>query len=176
MKKARKIDFLIYEDSFSKTIFRFYPRQSSCHSFNETPPKTWEDVYKVYYTYAVILIWKDDNCHEILFDSDCDECSVIDEVAMTIKLINEGNRTYTKVNPLTQATYTIELFDRDIFPFGDGVTWSIHEVKKDSSYDIYMWGWKNKGYRFFLKKEKFKAFGEFLDKCNEYMLEHGDPI
>ena len=36
MSKKRKIDYIIEERDNRRLIFRFYPRQSSCHSFGDT--------------------------------------------------------------------------------------------------------------------------------------------
>jgi hypothetical protein len=60
MNKKRKIDFIIKEDKFDKIVFRFYPRLSSCHSFGDEPPKSWNNVYKVYYYYKILNIYKED--------------------------------------------------------------------------------------------------------------------
>lgn len=47
----RKIDFILRNDEgFYKDIFRFYPRSTFVHSFNDNPPKNWDEVYKVYYS------------------------------------------------------------------------------------------------------------------------------
>lgn len=174
MRKKRKIDFIIYEDNSEKLIFRFYPRQSRCHSFNEEPPHEWKEVYKVYYHYSIIHMWKDDNFHEILFDSRCDECSVIDEVAYRIKLISEGNTTWNVKVPLTGENHTVQLMNEEIDSFAMGVTWLIRQER--SNYVLHLWDWQHKGYWFSLNKDKFKEFGEYLNECCEYMLAHGDPI
>lgn len=174
MRKKRKIDFVIHENDFEKTIFRFYPRQSTCHSFNDEPPHTWKEVYKVYYYYRIIHRCKGDNFYEVLFDSGCDECSVIDEIAYRIKLISEGHATHIVKNPVIEEEWVINLLDKDVYPFGTGVTWSIQQ--RNVGYILYLWDWQNKGYKFFLNKDKFKTFGEYLEECCEYMLAHGDPI
>lgn len=51
MKK--KFDFVLDDDpGINRTILRFYPRHTHVHSFNDDPPKSWEEVYKVYYSWA----------------------------------------------------------------------------------------------------------------------------
>jgi len=40
----RKLDYIIESDDDCRLVFRFYPRSSSCHSFNEEPPKSWGDI------------------------------------------------------------------------------------------------------------------------------------
>ena len=126
MWKKRKIDFVISENDYKKVIFRFYPRSSTCHSFNDQLPTKWEDVYKVYYHYKVICIYKDDNEHIILFDSGVDECSVIDEVSSRIKLIVDGTTIY-KGTTKDGESFSIHLLDNEVLPFGDGVSWNIHK-------------------------------------------------
>ena len=85
MSKKRKIDFVLEESDTAKLIFRFYPRRSSCHSFGDEPPKDWNDVYKVYYSYSIIQVYKEDNWHKTLCNCHCDECSIIDEIAERCK-------------------------------------------------------------------------------------------
>ena len=174
MKKERNIDFTLFEDKDEKIIFRFLPRQSNCHSFGSEPPKDWNDVYKVYYSYKIFHRWKDDNYHSVLFDCICDECSVINEVAERIKHIVNGESQVTVIRNNTE--YTIELFNNEVFPIGDGVSWTINECSKKDLYQIVMYRYDDVGYRFYLEKEQLKQFGEFLNKCCEYMLVHGDPI
>lgn len=174
MKKKRKIDFVIYEDEDEKIVFRFYPRQSRCHSFNEELPKSWKEVYKVYYFYSIFTVDKEDGSHEVLFDGRCDECSVIDEVAARIKLIIDGKTTHAVHDSTLNKDYVIQLLNEDIYSFADCVVWRIELCKE--KYEIYLWDWQGKGYRFGLSKEKLKAFGEYLEYCCEYMLEHGESI
>lgn len=85
----RKIDFLIHEDDYEKLLFRFYPRRSRVHSFDDNPPTSWGGVYKVYFSYAIIRQNKwneDDNWEsEIMYDESFDECSAIDQVSTLIK-------------------------------------------------------------------------------------------
>ena len=72
--------------------------------------------------------------------------------------------------------YTIELLNDEIFPFGMGVSWIINKYNQPDLYEFILWDWENRGYRFYLEKDKMKEFGEYLDECCEYMLAHGDPI
>lgn len=174
MYKKRKIDFVLYEDKDEILVFRFYPRQSNCHSFNDIPPTKWEEVYKVYYAYSIFRRWKDDNYVVALFDCGCDECSIIGEIANRIKLIIEGKKSVT-VNH-TGKEYTIELLNNEVQPFGDGVSWTINECRKSDSYEIVLWKYDEIGYRFYLEKNQLKDFGLYLQECCDYMLAHGDPI
>lgn len=178
MNKIYNIDFIIYEDNDEKLTFRFLPQQSNCHSFNNNPPTKWEEVYKVYYAYEILREWKDNNSAEVMFYCGCDECSVIDEISARIKYIVDGKETVT-VNHGDEE-YVIELFGEEIMPFGDGVSWTINKrismCDEEIRYEIVLWKYDEYGYRFRIKKDKLKEFGEYLEKCCEYMLAHGDPI
>lgn len=187
MSKRRKIDFTLYENDYEKIIFRFYPRQSSCHSFGDDPPKSWSDVYKVYYYYRILIFCKEEDgsiCrnYDVLFDADCDECSIIDEVSYVCSLLADGIEVYKR-----EDGEEIQLLNKEMFPFGMGVSWTISKYIR-SSYDweegesdiIYytfmLFDYWNKGFKFTLKEKDIKAFGKYLNSCCEYMLEHGDPI
>ena len=173
MKKKHRIDFTLYEDDYSKIIFRFFPQQSHCHSFGDIPPTRWEEVYKVYYYYEIIKKYTDEDRERIiLWRSGCDECSIISEVAYRIPLIIEGKKKIEV--EYGNAKYTIKLFN-EMQPFGDGVFWKIDKSNKDR-YQFSMWNSDEIGYRFYLNKDKTQKFGEYLKECGEYMLAHGDPI
>ena len=177
MNKRRKIDFVLEEDDFEKVVFRFYPRQSSCHSFGDEPPKSHEDVYKVYFYYKVIKYYKDDDgnieTYYILFDSECDECSLIGEVAARLKYLSEDKKEVT-VN-YHNTTYTVQLLDNEIFTAAYCVRWNIKEHSDCYKFELFRTH-DDVGYRFWLDKEKAYEFGAYLNYCCEYMLEHGDPI
>lgn len=172
--KRRKIDFVISDNNYSKIIFRFYPRRSHCHSFNDKPPKEWIDVYKVYYAYSIIEQYKNDGKINILFNCDCDECSVIDAVAFGIKVLDAG-KTYYENTLLDGRTVRVPILDNEIFTFGDGVTWILRKRQNDF-YEIDLFDFNDVGYRFFLSKDQLIKFGEFLNYCFEYMIVHGEPI
>ena len=173
MGKKSRLDFIIDKDDNQVLTFRFLPQQSSCHSFGDNPPTKWEEVYKVYYSYKIFEEWKDYNHTAELFCCDCDECSVIDEVAARIKYIVEGKKIIT-VNHGNKE-YVIELLGKEVRPFGYGVSWTINEVE-DCLYEVILWKHNQVGYKFYLSQGKLKAFGEYLQECCEYMLAHGDPI
>ena len=178
MDKVEKIDFILHEDNYKNLIFRFLPQQSSCHSFNETIPTKWEEVYKVYYAYEIFREWKDDSSTGEEFCCHCDECSIVDEVSSRIKYIVDGKKTVTVDRDGEE--YVIELLNNEMRPFGDGVSWTINEVvnvwSKETMYEIVLWKYGRYGYRFYIGKDKLKEFGEYLEECCEYMLAHGDPI
>lgn len=174
MYKKRHIDFILHKDEDSTIVFRFYPRQSSCHSFGDNPPTSWGDVYKVYYSYSVIQRY-DGGESKVLFNCSCDECSIIDEVAARCLLLADGNTNVDIVNPHSGKPCTIQLLNNEMHPMGYGVSWDIKHHHKDV-YVISIFNWNDIGYRFYLTRKELKKFGDFLNKCCEYMLAHGNPI
>lgn len=175
MNKINKIDFVLHDDKYEIIIFRFRPRQSSCHSFGKNPPTSWEEVYKVYYSYSIFKKYKDDDRSSVLFNCSCDECSVIDEVAARCLYLANGQTSVDAPHPHTGENRTIQLLDNEIHPIGYGVSWDIKYLY-DDLYSISMFGWDGIGYRFNLNQKKLKKFGDYLIECCEYMLAHGDPI
>lgn len=187
MSKKRKIDYIIEQADDERLIFRFYPRKSSCHSFGNEPPKNWDDVYKVYYSYAIIKQWKfnpeDQWESEVMFHEDCDECSIIDEVGHRCLLLANGLEVFKR-----EDGKEIQLLNQRIFPFGMGTEWTISKrtcvefgyKDEDDIKHIYyifvLFDYGNKGFKFVLKQENMKSFGEYLLGCCEYMLTHGNPV
>lgn len=175
MKK--RIDFIIEENEFSTTIFRFLPRQSHCHSFDENPPKSWNEVYKVYYAYKVFRRWKNNNHVEELFSCYFDECSIIRSISKNIEHIANGENFILLTD--YDKNYSIPLLKQEVKPCGDGVSWTINKKKTFDNkelYEIVLWKYNEIGFRFYLESKNFKLFGEYLNNCCKYMLEHGEPI
>lgn len=184
MGKKRKIDFILKQCENERLIFRFYPRQSSCHSFGDEPPKNWSDVYKVYYSYAIIKQWKfnseDQWESDVMFYEGFDECSIIEEVGQRCLLLADGYETFER-----KDGERIPLLDRTIYPFGMGTNWTItkhkhlsnwDDEKEDIYYKFTLFDYFDKGFKFRINEKDMKAFGEYLLGCCEYMLAHGDPI
>ena len=178
MSKKRKIDYIIEQSDDEHLIFRFYPRQSSCHSFGDEPPKDWNDVYKVYYSYAIIKQWKfeseDQWESKRMFYENCDECSVIDEVGERCLLLADGVEVFKR-----NDGKEIQLLNQCILPFGMGTNWTIiKNMRFDLStyYTFTLFDYSNKGFRFNVEEKDIRSFGEYLLGCCEYMLAHGDPI
>lgn len=163
MNKVGQIDFILHENEFSKLVFRFLPELSHCHSFNEQPPKSWNEVYKVYYAYEIVEQWNYGGFIDEFtrFAAMPDECSIIDRVANFIEHFEEWS------------------FDHETFtPMGDGVQWKVRKdsFKNQQGFAFELWDYNNMGYRMFLPEEKCIAFAKFLNDCCEYMLAHGEPI
>lgn len=150
------LDFILKERDYGDTVFRFLPRKSHCHGFRDKPPKKWSEVYKVYYSYKVFFM------DEILFEERCDECSIIDAVAHACKKLSK------KDEPKFLTTY---------IPCGTGTTWKIEKINnEDLFYEIAIFKFNGIGYRFTLDREQLGEFGEYLEFCCEYMLEHSEGI
>lgn len=182
MSKKRKIDYIIEQTDDERLIFRFYPRQSHCHSFGDEPPKTWRGVYKVYYSYAIIKQIRfnpeDKWESEVMFYEDCDECSVIDAIGRRCLWLADGLKTFKN-----RFGENIPLLDDEVFPIGAGVSWIISkktwydfEDVMHTCYNFSVFDYFDKGFRFIINEENMKSFGEYLLGCCEYMLAHGDPI
>lgn len=194
--KIANIDFVLNEDKNEKLIFRFLPQQSSCHSFGDEPPKSWSNVYKVYYAYEIFEQWRwNDNDEwyepEKLFVQGCDECSELDTIAFICAQLAEGKEVYVR-----EDGSEFPLLNNEIRAFGMGTDWTIlkrlirvwNEDEGDFEWDdekeetfeplytFMLFDYSGVGFRFDLKADKIKAFGEYLKECCEYMLAHGDPI
>ena len=50
----RKIDFVFEDEGRWRKVFRFYPRRSHVHGFDDKYPKNWKEVYKVYYAWSLL--------------------------------------------------------------------------------------------------------------------------
>lgn len=164
MDKVGQIDFILQYNAFSRLIFRFLPQFSSCHSFDDNPPKSWQEVYKVYYTYEIVERWSEEgqNNEDVLFSTAFDECSIIDDVAQFIDQLGW--------NSFRSKTFT---------PCGDGVQWKLQKrrhPRQGLGIKFELWKRNNVGYRMFLPEERCIAFAKFLNDCCEYMLAHGEPI
>lgn len=179
MKK--KFDFVLDDDSgIGRTIFRFYPRHTHVHSFNDDPPKSWGEVYKVYYSWAIIrqyYEYKDDNSgskivpeeSDVLlnFGFGCDECSMLPDLAAEIEYVIETGETYDQPTfGLPAGEWRIEKHE------GDDCTGTHYE---DYHFQVFN-NFTNQGFRFVLDKDKTLKFCDWLDMINQYALKHGEGI
>lgn len=171
-----KLDFTLSED----LIFRFYTSKSSCHGFHDYSPKSWDEVYKVYYSYDIL-----DIDGEVLFHQFCDEGSCIDEVSFVCDKLSDGIKEITK-----EDGTIISLLNHELRALGYGTSWIINEVKRinfiytddeETEYSIYnyifnLFDWNDVGFRFELDVNKMKEFGKYLSECCEYMLKNSVGI
>lgn len=141
MKDDRYLEYPIYNSADESTIFRFDTEYSSCHSFNDKPPTKWEDVYKVYYYYQIVHIDKEDGEEKILFDSHCDERSILDEIAARCEYLAKGNKK-VKITRDDGTTYTVKLLNQEIKPCGMGSFWTIRKPHKNINLNYLIGGIK----------------------------------
>lgn len=157
MKK--KMDFILVYNAYYKDILRFYPRETRVHGFADKPPKSWDAVYKVYYSWSIFRQYDDNK--KLLFDIHCDECSMIPSLSTIIKEVIKTGKTFNYPT-LGQPA----------------VDWIISKRnKKYQYYDYQVYNnWTNQGYRFTLNKKKTVEFCDWLDKINQYALKNGRGI
>ena len=169
MKKDKMVFNLFHEDQdewreYPVDIdFVFYPKESHMHGFHDEPPKTFKGVYKVYYCWAIEKT-KGPHPAKVLFGIGCDECSILTKLPYVIRycLANKQDQRATSMGQ-------------------DGSDWRLFYLKRDhmstDAIDFCVWSnFSGKGYRFILEAEEAKAFADFLDEVNKYMLENGEPI
>lgn len=91
----KTFEFVLKEEKYYKYIFRFIPEDTHVHGFEEeTIPTSWEEVYKVYYSYIIVRQDLENNIEEIMFnDSACDECSVVPDIVWGIKQIIQDKKS-----------------------------------------------------------------------------------
>lgn len=168
----KKMDFILKETDFCRILFRFYPKNTHVHGFTDIPPRTWKEVYKVYYSWAIIYQNVDNGkinskYNKTLLYFPCDECSEIPNLSGYIKYVIETG-VDLKIPACGQ-------------PAGD---WIIQQKKgKDwhgNEYEDYYFelfdNWMNQGYKFTLSKEKALDFCDYLDAINQYALYHSEGI
>lgn len=180
------MDWVISQEANRQLVFRFYPKRSSCHLFNMDAPKTWDNVYKEYFYYAILehyRIYGTDKWEtEVVYDAGCDECSLLNEVGERCRLLKTGQEVFTKENG-----DKVLLLDKPIMPMGQGIEWEIHKRMCWGGWDddeelipVYrftMFNCSNCGYRFeIIGNKEVGLFGDFLVRCCDYMLENGCPI
>lgn len=106
---------------------------------------------------------------------------IIDPYPCGIYIWTDSNVTSIKGN----------VFDicKEILPLGMGTNWTIskhtwtdvgyEDDEEDivhTYYNFVLFDYNDKGFRFSINENDIKSFGEYLLRCCEYMLAHGDPI
>ena len=173
----RKIDFILYKEDETRIIFRFYPRQSYCEGKYAKPPKSWNEVCEVEYSWSILEEYKDEDdgsnwqLERRPFYAIGDENSVIRLIAELCNALADGYEKYIWEDT-DGIRHVNKILDCENFPFGNGVTWTIHKHTITNYYEFHLWNFDCTGYKFVLPKNKLKSFGEYLKGCCEYMLEH----
>lgn len=170
MKKH--IDFLIhsYNCDDDRLILRFYTKKSHVHGFGEEPPKTWKDVYKVYFAYSVLSqeLWGTEWKTDVLYEEEADECSCLMDLSYVLGEIISGNSKKEKY---------------DLYPLGDGTSWHLIYHSQKSSFDLkprwefQLWqSWVHKGYYFMLDENELVKLKDKIDEFLNYMIKHSEGI
>lgn len=151
--------FLLKRNEYETVGFRFFPERSHVHGFGDECPKTWDEVYKVYYDWSIYIT---EFGRRSTFDI-WDEGSALDDVAEII----------------TQLAAVDKADSVSLKAFGDGADWDIrYYVDKEFNFRCFQFGvWNhNRGFRFFLDRDDAVRFAAFIRKVLAYMLKHSEPI
>lgn len=167
----KHFDFVLYSyNDDERRVLRFYTKTSHVHGFGEEPPKKWEDVYKVYYSYAILSqnIWDKEWETEVLYKEEYDECSALGDLSIVLDKIIKGES------------------DKDIYklyPVGSGTSWNLYYHPKDTIFDtkakweFQLWQtYTHKGYYFLLAEDELKGLKDKIDEFLDYMLKHSEGI
>lgn len=171
-------DFMLMHDNNVQLLFRFKFSQSHMHSFDENPPKTYGDVFKVYYSWEILRSindsWTDEpnwQPFQAIFSFRCDECSALTSMSWIIRHVIRYKKKRQEVNSFGQPASDWELeYKKGWEGLDSGIS------QKDQ---LLFKVWNNSsdlGFRFWLDIQTALKFSDFLDECNQYMLEHGEPI
>lgn len=162
----RNFDFVISEDNgFSKIVLRFYPKKSRVFSFDESVPKSWDEVYKTYTSYSILRyntckldIIPTSSTPDVLFSFSIDEGDSLLDLRQALYSIIQGSQ---------KTNY-------DIYTLTFGVDWEIRTLPKENG--MYKFTMINnltgQAFRFELSKEKLIEFYNVLDSYLEYILKY----
>ena len=192
MKKH--FDFILSEDSYdnSELVLRIYPMRSRCHVFDpKKQNKTIRDIYKTYMYWRILRRFRSEDGKfkesRVMFDSCCDECSI---------LVEGGLRDIMKGILYKRPTDV-----QSLLPMGDGVSWEIKRVEMDRSFldeddmdeeekaeymrlayfDPYciffvFRTWDGVGYRFTVLEKRLPELIAFLEEVETFLLDHAVVI
>ena len=176
--KKRHLDFVIREDDYRKIVFRFYPKLSHMHSFDENPPKSLNEVYKVYYAWCILQYWKTDDGWrggERVFYMFCDECSALEYLEEVIRHMIRYKRRKMQALSFGQpgSMWIIRFHPHDVWDEND-------KRKIDPTNGVFMFevfdNWTHIGYQFDMELSEALSFCDYLHGVNQHMLENGEAI
>ena len=176
------MDFILNNNKYSCIKFRFYPRLSHMHSFDDEPPKDLEGVYKVYYSWCILET--KNNCYSDesdysafvrVFSFDYDENSVLRFLDKAIRSIICHRTEKTELCSVGQPGSEWNIYYKEYFDLDENDE-EIHVPERD--YLLFqIWdNFSNKGYRFELSVDRAKEFCDYLCDINKHMLENGESI
>ncbi len=173
----KHFDFVIENETYRETVFRYYPKQTHVHGFGDESPKNWKEVYKVYYSWAIIDKFYDDEEHtkfdgyEFRMKMGCDECSVLPYLDDVIRNVIETGKAENNVEGFGQPSSDWSISKRS------GDMGKVFNYKPYEYYDFTVFdNWQNNGYRFTLDRKQVEKFCKWLDKINTYALAHGEGM
>ena len=189
--KEKHIDFIIEKTDDHIVKMRFYPQHSHCHGFYETPPKDWNEVYKVYYSWSILEshkgFIKDDEmwtAFEPVFEMKWDECSAITYLPDTIEWILKKKKNFYRLPTLGQPGSDwdfryIKTCASKIY-FDEQERGYLTNVVRTPENDVLEITVVNnctqQAYHFLLTIDETQKFVSYLKKINQHMLENGEPI
>lgn len=168
----RHFDFEIFRDDNEIILFRFYPKHSHVHGFEiDVAPKTWDEVYKVYYAWSILSKYKDFKNEslwktEIVYEEWFDECSPLDQLESIL-----ANSDCLQENKFEYTT-----------SYGDCTSWYVKFFKtwnENITYEFICYHNGRAGasaYRFLLNDKEKTNFQKYLEDIQQYMLEHSEGI
>lgn len=143
----RKIDFILNEDYWAgdgtRLLFRFYPRKSRCYGKYSEPPKSFDEVYEVSYTWSIFDQYKDEEegpswiMNARYFECRGDENSIIGLIAEFCDVLANGIEEYVWED-IDGETHTTQILDHEHITYGDGVNWAIHKYRETDCYEFYL--------------------------------------
>ena len=183
--KKKHIDFII-TDRDKKRMIRFYPRESRMHHFGDEPPKNFDDVYKVYYSWAILESYPETveesgeekwGRFRKVFSMPFDECSCIGAgLEAAVKLVMDHRRKEYRVLSsgwpgsvwrITRMDGTeLDLEENGGKTLRDNDTFVFEVFDNDS----------DRGYRFSLNRRQAEGFRKYVKEVNAHMFENSEPI
>lgn len=160
------IDFIIYEDKDDKFILRFNIKNSHVHGFTDKPPKTWKEVYKVYYSYSIIEYWKEEKQEHVIYEDNYDECSVLYDV-------------WYNLQDICTSTFYGSENEYKFVPMSYGTTWIIKRPTNLLEWEFQLFqshGIVNKGCCFSLDFKKMKELKDTIKEFLDCTLENSEGI
>ena len=183
-RRIHHMDFVLNPEGFwnEQLIFRFYPHCSHMHSFGDEPPEHFGQVYKVYYSWAILkrIVGLDEDLlskTEVVFKMGWDECSALFGLEDVVKYCSDDSQPYYEEYKTMSPGQPGSVWE---FQRQKRCVWDGAELSESPENDVVEFSvWNNytsQGYRFYLRVDKAREFAEYIGKVNQYMLEHGEPI
>ena len=150
-------------------VFRFYPKSSRMYGFDEEKrPKSFSEVYKVYYSWAIIERSSFASTN-VLFRLGCDECSALFGLG---EYIREAIKNKCKKLSIPSHGQEGSIWEIEYYKGRKRPKWAFYPDRIQFS----VWSnLTNKGFRFWLTVDEAAKFAEYIDRINHHMLENSEP-